>query len=165
LRLAAPGCERGAAGAPRARDHFVPVVAVVVALTDPVAPLSVPVVAEPDAPMVVPLVLAELELVAVSVEPEVAGAGVAVVVAGAVTGGGVTVVLEVVEEDSVTRSPQAASEKAAIRARAAQRVIGVVFIGELPVVEGVVARGTCRALNPTLGKHLLRPVGLCCRSM
>ena len=145
------------------RAHFVPVVAVVVALTEPVAPLSVPDVAEPEAPMLVPVV-AELELVVVSVEPVVAGAGDAVVAGGAVTGGGVTVVLEVVDEDSVTRSPQAASEKAAIRARAAQRASGVVFIRELPVVE-VEGFGHMPYPAETLGGRFARPVGLCCRSM
>jgi hypothetical protein len=123
----------GAGRRPRAR-HFV-----VVALAAAAGPVAVAsalppelVVALPEALPGAPMELllpgvVEALLLVVSLVPGVVVDELLLVVPpdGATTGGGVTVV-EVV--DSVLRSPHAARETAAIRARAAQRASGVVII-------------------------------------
>jgi hypothetical protein len=105
----------------------------VIALVLPAVPLaSVPVV--PEAPIDVPLPVVPA-LLEVSVEPVVPVAGVVAAVEESAGAAGVVVVVDEVEVEVsvVLRSPQAASERAAIRARAAL-AIGFVFIRSLLAV-------------------------------
>jgi hypothetical protein len=115
------------------------VVPIVVASVEPVAlPVVLPV---PDAPMDVPLpeVLVSVEVpvpepavVLLDMEPEPVVELSVPAVAGAVVAGGVVVeVLDEVDVSAASRWPQADRDRAAIRARAAQRAMGVVIIRTL----------------------------------
>jgi hypothetical protein len=111
---------------------------VVLAPREPVDPVADPValgsvVVEPEAPMEVPLPVVEPVVLAVESVELVPGVVVAVL-GEVVLGAGVVVVVDdEVEVSVVARSPQAASDRAAIRARAAQRAIGMVFMRFTPL--------------------------------
>ena len=129
------------------------------ALVEPVAlGVVVPVLPllEPEAPMDVPLPVLEDG----SVE-------VVLGVVAAVLGEAGVVVVEVVDEVEVSvvlRSPQAARVRAAIRARAAQRAMGVVFMRfSFKLIECLLSLGQrVRCLQATLGSPRHAVVGVDC---
>ena len=131
------------------------------ALVEPVAlGVVVPVLPllEPEAPMDVPLPVLEdgsVEVV-LGVVAAVLGAGEAGVV--------VVEVVDEVEVSVVLRSPQAARVRAAIRARAAQRAMGVVFMRfSFKLIECLLSLGQrVRCLQATLGSPRHAVVGVDC---
>jgi hypothetical protein len=117
---------------------------------EPVVPL-----AEPDAPMLVPL---PVEPVVPEVSALVVGAVAGVVtdedsVVVVVVGAGAGTVVELVSVEVDVSRWQADSDRAAIRARAAQRARGVSIIGSL--LELVVMEGT--AVAALTGTFMQRP--------